>query len=431
MKRLEYYLLIIIAFIILECYGIAHSVIHKQNLLVIIYGIFLSITVYKLFHYVISVNKKLYRFFDSIQYEDFNITFRNDNGKGQSFEELNTKMNEVIKSFSDIRAERESLLHFVQAIIQQLNVGVVTFTNDGKIDLINPAMLQILNVKNCKTFDDINRSQPLIGKASLEQKSSQHTLVKDQNNEYIISVKDLLLRAKKVRLVVVHNIKTELQHRELEAWQNLTKVLRHEIMNSVTPIVSLAQTMKDIVVHDLKGGSDTVIVQDLTTAIETIIHRSEGIMHFVNAYREFTSIPKPIIQTVSISALMDKMKNLYPSKALSIEIVSEFTIDIDIDLIEQVLINLIKNSFESGQNVSVVIKASRKNNQSIIEVIDNGNGVPYDKRSQIFIPFYSTKEHGSGIGLSLSRQIMQLHNGALQYEPNPIGQGSKFILTFK
>jgi two-component system, NtrC family, nitrogen regulation sensor histidine kinase NtrY len=430
MKRLEYILLISIFIIILECLGLVYFVINDFYILPFLFLLLLIITGYQFYKFVVNVNKKLYRFFDAIEYEDFNITFRNDNQKGQSFESLNIKMNEVIKSFSDIRAEREALLQFVQAIIQQLNVGVATFTTDGKIDLLNPAMLQILSSKNCKTIDDIIKAQPLIGNAALHQKPGQVSLVKDLNDDYVISVKDLVLRAKKVRLLVVHNIKTEMQKRELEAWQNLTKVLRHEIMNSVTPIVSLAQTMKEIVVYDLKDENQLPIKEDLTVAIETIIHRSEGIMRFVNAYREFTTIPTLDLQTSSISNVLKKVKNFIANKELILEIINDFSISIDVELIEQVLINLVKNAFESGQEVKVIIKAFVKNNKANIEVIDNGNGVPQEIVDQIFIPFYSTKIQGNGIGLSLSRQIMQMHNGTLHYEQNPSGKGSKFIMIF-
>ena len=248
------------------------------------------------------------------------------------------------------------------------------------------------------------------------------------------------MRGRKIRLVSIHNIRQELQEKELEAWQNLTKVLRHEILNSVTPIVSLAETMRDIVETDLVSNSDkeAEAIQDLKEALSTVQRRGNGIMNFVNAYREFTSIPFPNKRKVKIKALFESLELLFTVKLrtqnidLAFENTSDFEISIDQEQIEQVLINLIKNAVEAQifeQKLSIILKAKLVNRRAIIEVIDTGKGIEKEQSEKIFIPFFTTKKIGSGIGLSLSRQILQSHGGTLNYQENK-PNGSIFILGF-
>ncbi|MFZ1457599.1 MAG: sensor histidine kinase, partial [Saprospiraceae bacterium] len=254
------------------------------------------------------------------------------------------------------------------------------------------------------------------------------------NQEISLSVKEIILRDRKIRLIALHNIRSELQNRELEAWQNLTKVLRHEIMNTVTPIVSLSQTMRDIIDTDLKdvsGHQQVEGVKDLKNAINTVINRSKGIMNFVNAYREFTNIPLPNVSELHISQVFDELKSLFENQPIDFILDSNFKIHADSDQIGQVLINLLKNAVEATENIEnakITIKAYLNQQDKIIEVVDNGSGIKPDDADKIFVPFFTTKPTGTGIGLSLSRQIIQMHGGRLEYEAlRPCG--SRFYIV--
>ena len=391
---------------------------------------------YDLYQYAIAVNRKLKRLFESIQFQDFAITFRADSYKGNSFSDLNQELNAVIRSFNQVRAERESIIHFIQAIIQQINVGIMSYNSDGKVELSNQAIHKLLGIYKISHISDIHHDE--FNQCLQTLQSGQNRLVTHNNNELSVGVKEIILRDRRIRLVTVHNIRSELQNRELEAWQNLTKVLRHEIMNSVTPIVSLAETMKDIIHHDfgdVQKEQHIIAVEDLQQAVDTIAARSKGIMNFVFAYREFTSVPQPLFKETKVSDLFENIKTLYegrPNGDFSIEIKNNFSLLIDTDQITQVLINLIKNAFESvlpPSKALVRIIAYTRDQQKIIEVRDNGTGVPADKIDQIFVPFFTTKPEGSGIGLSLSRQIMHLHHGNITYKANE-PEGAIFILQF-
>lgn len=411
---------------------------HDQNGIAVFILILNIILAYNLYRYTSTINKKLSRIFDSIQYQDFAITFRADNAKGESFEELNNSLNAVVKSFNQVRAEREATLHFIQAIIQQINVGILSYNTEGKIELVNQAANKLLSIYKLSHISSIKNQHPEIYHLMTNLPSGESKLLKVNNSELSLSVKEIILRDRKIRLIALHNIRTELQARELEAWQNLTKVLRHEIMNTVTPIVSLSETMKDIIEIDLQTVIDPQQksgVEDLKNAIHTVINRSKGIMNFVNAYREFTNIPVPNLSEVYVSTLFQNVQALYEtrhSQSIRFDIIQDFTILADPDQIEQVLINIIKNAVEATektQNPMISIKAFMDHQAKTIEVCDNGAGVAPEDVEKIFVPFFTSKPSGTGIGLSLSRQIMQMHGGTLEYLPNK-PEGSKFVLIF-
>jgi len=411
---------------------------HDQNGIAVFILILNIILTFNLYRYTSTINKKLSRIFDSIQYQDFAITFRADNAKGESFEELNNSLNAVVKSFNQVRAEREATLHFIQAIIQQINVGILSYNTDGKIELVNQAANKLLSIYKLSHISSIKNQHPEIYHLMTNLPSGESKLLKVNNSELSLSVKEIILRDRKIRLIALHNIRTELQARELEAWQNLTKVLRHEIMNTVTPIVSLSETMKDIIEIDLQTVIDPQQksgVEDLKNAIHTVINRSKGIMNFVNAYREFTNIPVPNLSEVLVSSLFQNVQALYEtrhSQSIRFDIIQDFTILADPDQIEQVLINIIKNAIEATektQNSMITIKAFMDHQAKTIEVCDNGEGVTPEDSEKIFVPFFTSKPSGTGIGLSLSRQIMQMHGGTLEYLPNK-PEGSKFVLIF-
>lgn len=400
---------------------------------------FMALAGFNLYNHVTNLNKKLSRIFDSIQYQDFAITFKSDNKKGKSFETLNHSLNNVIKSFNHVRAEREATLHFVQAIVQQINVGILSYNTEGKIDIVNQATNKLLGIYKLTHISAIKSKHPEIYDQLIHLSSGESKLIKINNNELSINVKEIILRDRKFRLVTIHNIRPELQARELEAWQNLTKVLRHEIMNSVTPIVSLSQTMKVIIDNDLNNlskPSQKSAADDLKIAVSTIRNRSKGIMNFVNAYREFTNIPLPDIKEVFVSELCSGVIALFESdgsSSIAFNIKNDFILVCDQDQIEQVLINTIKNAKEATIDVEfplITVKAHIINQLKTIEIIDNGRGVNPDEINKMFVPFYTTKISGTGIGLSLSRQIMQMHNGSLEYEANE-PSGSRFILVFR
>lgn len=386
---------------------------------------------YALYLYTTQINKKLSRLFESIKYQDFNILFKKDNDWGHSFRDLNEQLNAVVASFNKERQEREASFHFIQAIVKQLSVGVLVLNHEGRVELSNMVVGKLLGLYRIGYFEDIVKANAQLAGHMQQLKNGESLVLKVQDKELSIHMAELLLRGRSLKLFSFQDIQSELQSRELEAWQNLTKVLRHEIMNSLTPIISLTQTAEDIVRHDLKQ-TDNEAYDDLLASMQTIKNRSKGILNFVNAYREFTKLPEPQMQPFRASELQEPLDLLFANShkqaTFSFNLVQDFEIMADKDQLTQVLINLVKNALEADYEsvkpvIEIVFKKDAKHTQ--IEVHDNGMGIKADMAEQIFVPFFSTKAKGSGVGLSLSRQIIQNHGGKLQYFKNP-ASGSIF-----
>lgn len=440
MKNFGVSILLRISLILLLALGTTYFFTQKYYAFSFSIFIVFLISGYTLFHYVTSLNRKMKRLFESIQYQDFAITFKADNKMGKSFKDLNSDLNAVISSFNQVRSEREATLHFINAIIQQINVGIVSYNTLGEVEISNQTANKLLRVYRLKNINDLKAEQPHIFEVLESLKPGESRLLTLEDNDLSFSITEIQMRGRRIRLLAIHNIRSELQIKELEAWQNLTKVLRHEIMNSVTPIVSLAETMRDIVNDEIKPTTATEIesVNDLKEALVTVQKRGLGIMKFVNAYREFTSIPLPSKTHIEVTDLLKRVEGIFAPKVaegnikLSFDYDADFEIFIDQDQLEQVLINIIKNAFEANytcDSPEISVRSKLKNGIKTIEILDNGTGIPVDIREKIFIPFFTSKKLGSGIGLSLSRQIMALNDAKINYQSiSP--QGTAFILEF-
>ncbi len=413
---------------------------------------------FNLFVYCTSTNRKLTRFLESVQYSDFAISFRADDTLGPGFRALNGQFNTVLEAFRQARAEKEANLHYLNTIVQHVNVGLLSFDSNGRVELVNQTALRLLNVYRLRTLNDLQASQPdLHNWLKTNAGSATATYQGGHDGELTMRCTSVRLRGRLVSVVSLQNIRSELQQKELEAWQNLTKVLRHEIMNSITPIVSLTGTMRDIIEIDILGGEAREVellslaslssppssllssLNDLRDALTTIESRGNSIMKFVDAYRSFTSIPQPKLTEVPVKELLLGVAQLAQPDlirqgiSLTVTVPSPApTIVADAGQIEMILLNLLRNAMEAfakPDGATIKLEATVADNRTTLSVCDNGPGIEPEAIEQIFIPFYTTKKTGSGIGLSLSRQIMQQHGGQLTVNSTP-GKGSDFRLVF-
>jgi len=389
--------------------------------------ILIIIQIYGLYYYLNRVNRKLTLFLESIRYEDFSIRFNADNKMGKSFRELNQQFNEVLDAFRQTRAEKEANLKYIDTIVQHISIGMLSFDAEGKIELINPSAFRLLNIYRLRNIAELKSTHPDLPELLLQLRSGNKILYRTRQEQQLsIHAATIRLQGRLVKLISIQNIHTELQEKELEAWQNLTKILRHEIMNSVTPIVSLIGTMQEIVEQDIAPYTQQPeAIADLQEALQTVESRSKGIMNFVNAYRDYTTLPKPQFTDVNLKALITSVSNLLLPELRQAGVHYQYTpeaddayIHADIAQLQMVLINLIKNAMDALEHTAAAdihVKTYMSNPQQVcIAIIDNGPGIDADALNKIFIPFYTTKKKGSGIGLSLSQQIIQSHGGQLK-----------------
>ncbi len=399
---------------------------------------------FDLYRFTSQTNRKLTRFLESVKYSDFISSFAHDNQLGSSFRDLNAAFNEVLEAFRKARSEKEENWQYLNTIVQQVRTGILSYDGDGKVALMNTNAKRFVGFSNLKNIAELESKNPTLYAILKELQPGKSSLYKS-GNEYLLTIQatEMRVRGNTIKLVTLQNIQTELQRQELEAWQNLTRVLRHEIMNSITPISSLTSTLREILEQDLTQKENHYELksegaEDLREGLTTIENRSKGLIQFIDAYREYTSLPQPKLKRISLKALVDKVANLMRPyiKKTNIELTthceSEFiTVQADEEMMGQVLINLVKNSVEAlanTENGRVEVIARLVDSSPIIEIIDNGPGIIPEAINRIFVPFFTTKKNGSGIGLALSRQMMQMHNGSLSVESKP---GVKTVFTMR
>lgn len=407
--------------------------------------------IYDLIFYVERTNRELSRFFTAIRHSDFTQRFT-EKKQSNSFRELHAHLNEMITAFQKIKSEKEAHYQYLQAIVENLRIGVFTFDETGEVQLFNKVAKEVLQMPFIKNVHALDRISPNLVQAVEELENGQSKLIRiDREKDQLlllVSVACFSSQGKNIRLVSVQNIRSEMEEQELAAWQKLISVLTHEIMNSVTPIISLTSTIRGLVDERVTALYTTEEIEedenldDIRTGLKTIEKRSTGMLHFVQNYRRLTRVPPPHLEKVKVDDLLKQLSLLLHNepafKRAKLHLIPHeqpLTITADSELIEQVLLNLVKNGIEACENVDEpIIEVSalpdEKNPDLIrIEVKDNGSGVPAEILDKIFVPFYTTKKHGSGIGLSLSRQIMKLHKGTLQMRPAE-PNGTVFSLLF-
>jgi nitrogen fixation/metabolism regulation signal transduction histidine kinase len=402
--------------------------------------------IFSLIRYVTKTNRDLSRLLDSIKYADFSQSFTN-NLKGSGFEELHGAFSGVIKEFQRAKIEKEEHFRFLQTIVDHVGLGLIAFNSEGEVELINNAAKKLLKIPRLGNIRDLESVSPILVQKLFELSPGGNDLVKLQQDDDLLQLSiyatGFVLRKQQLMLVAMQNIQSELEEKEMMSWQNLIRVLTHEIMNSITPIASLASTafglLKDNQDCEVPETVNEVMV-DVRDAVNTIEKRSKGLLTFIENYRELTRIPKPDFKIVPVRDLFERVEHLMKDQ---IELKSiDFSMKIDPKsleitadpgLIEQVLINLCKNALEAVDGISdpkIKVKAvTDGRGNPVIKVADNGKGITAEVAEKIFIPFFTTKQQGSGIGLSLSRQIMRQHKGTLGVSSTP-NEKTVFKLRF-
>ncbi|MCL5034388.1 MAG: ATP-binding protein [Bacteroidetes bacterium] len=410
--------------------------------------------IYSLMHYVQKTNRDIARFFDSIKYSDFSQSFHT-TVRGSSFEELNKAFSDVIEEFRRARSEKEEQYRYLQIVVQHVGIGLIGYTAEGRVELMNTAAKRLLKVNNVQNISDLKSVSKRLREALDQINAGENVLVKFVNDNELFQLSiyatEFKMRDTQYKLVSLTNIQNELEEREMEAWQNLIRVLTHEIMNSVTPIISLSSTAGSLLdrfvnSHEKGAGSwkepaslslpssvspvPCSVMEDVKGALDTISRRSNGLLHFVDDYRNLTRIPAPSFQVFRIANLLDRVHKMFAERfqvrgveySQAVE-PAELELTADPDLIEQVIINLVMNSIgalagASSPRIGLSAKTDSRGGV-LVQVSDNGHGIPEELQEKIFIPFFTTRKEGSGIGLSLSRQIMRAHKGSITVSSIP------------
>ena len=392
-------------------------------------------------------NTDLEKFFSWVHDHDTSGRFPQDAGN-YTFRKLHDRMNNVNAVIQNVKIENERTSHFLQSVVDHVDTGLLSFDMKGTIGIYNRSARRYINVQqpwhlsslkpvNDELFNIINSIRP--GQEILHKMKIDNLL-----QSILVKATELKFESNVIKLVSFQDITNELDKKELDSWKRLIRVLTHEIMNSISPITSLTTVISGY--FKKKDGENLVplenidhqIVSKTLSGLDTIEETGKGLLDFVGKYRSLTSLPEPDLSKFSIDSLFRKCKLLMESCiSNNIKIVAnvypeELSLVADYTQVEQVLINLIKNAIDalSGKkNGTIHLKSFYADGGILIKVKDNGIGISGDIIEDIFVPFFTTKENGSGIGLSLSKQIMQNHDGTISVNSSP-NKGSEFTLKF-
>lgn len=429
----------LILLLLITCLVFAFLVAGKFYISALVVGVVLLVEVYSLF-LLMGKSERLFRqFVWSIRYSDFlSSGITSSNTPDALPQELTDALADALQHYKKDLQQKESQLQYFQALANHIDLSVLVYsTETGRIEWMNQAAKIQTGLNFAETVDDLAvYHQELPTRLRILHPGELSILQVRRKEEYsqlILSAMSFVVLGKTLTVVSMKNIRSVLENKETEAWQKLIRVLTHEIMNSMTPIVSLAELLKS---KQTSGDNSEEDREEINQAVDTIFRRSSGLVRFVENYRKVTGIPTPAIEIISVDSLLNSAGMLFKEQSDIVNILpitSHLQIIADKAMIEQILINLIRNALDATQDcreprieLSAGINTEGK---TYIQVSDNGTGIPADVQERIFIPFFTTKPAGSGIGLSISRQIMHMHKGSLTVI-SEAGQGSRFLLTF-
>jgi nitrogen fixation/metabolism regulation signal transduction histidine kinase len=401
--------------------------------------------VYLLYRFLLKPYTEFNQFTEAVQYRDFSLNFQSVRGTPETIA-LYQGFNTINSSFRTIRREQEEQYLYLQKILELVDTGILSFeVEEGNVVWMNEALKRYLQIPYLKNIHALERRDAVLHQNILDLQPGASKIINivhpDQEAIKILLIGTLFqTEGQTFKLLAFQNVNQTIEETEAKAWQKLLSVMTHEIMNSVAPIASLASTLKkrlDEIEHQADPAEN--IHEDLKLGIDTIKKRSEGLLKFAQTYRNLNKITTLNLKTFPAREIFEHIQNLMQptldSKNIELEIVLKepgIALDADTNLLEQVLINLIINAIDAVKEQPeprITLSASVQNQKPVLKVIDNGIGIPEELLEQVFVPFFSTRKNGSGIGLSLCKQIMMLHQGNIQVQ-SVEGKGSIFSLYF-
>ena len=426
-----------------------YNLIRNTHLWFTISGVILLliVAIFSLFHYINEMKTDIQRFIVAVKSQDNTINFGNKAKKG-SFPELYRSFDDIIQIHKDIQLEKDSMYQLIRTILQQVPVSVIVVddqqknTKQTEIVFFNQAASNLLQVPAYKYWHRLENHIPGFTKEISGIKAGGKKFIELKIQEKItqlsIEVIPLNLYQKDYLIISFQNIKDEIEQKEAEAWNRLIGVISHEILNSITPISSLSDTVNNMVAD--KSSLNAEDLEDLKPALFTIKRRSEGLLDFVKDYRLIAELPTPDLGQYTIGEILKHIKVLmHPfasGKNIKLKVEetsSKITLKIDLKLIEQALINLVTNSIYAVEGVDqpvIIINYRLEQNKLFLDVTDNGKGLDAELMEKVFIPFFTTRKNGSGIGLTITRNIMKMHQGSVEVQSVPFDK-TVFSLVFK
>jgi len=444
-NRYEWRLLLRVFLMFLALIAAAFVIVSGKPLYLVIFIPLIVYAVIEMIRFQKKAQDEVNQFVESIHYRDFSRHFDVRRAPNE-LKPLRKGFNDINTTFKLISRERETQYHYLQKILELVDTGILSFEEEtGNISWINEAFKNLIGIPYLKTVHSLEKRDPALYHELTIVKPGDSKIITITRNQQLVK---MLITASVMRsddilykLIAFQNVSEALDETESKAWSKLLNVMTHEIMNSVAPISSLADTLKNrLQSPEITGAIQSSELEDLELGIDTIKRRSEGLLKFTESYRSLNKITKLDLNKILVRDLFENLASLMrptlEKKNIELEIILRdptLAIQADINLIEQVMINLLVNAIEAVKDRDeprLILSGELQNNsKTLVKVTDNGLGMPPELLDKIFIPFFSTRKTGSGIGLSLCKQIMLLHKGNIQVQSTE-GKGSSFILQF-
>ena len=436
MKRLLHTVFFKIIVTLLCCAALTSSILLGEFLIAIPIGILFIISCRGLYLQYLMHARQVIFMLNAIENDDFSFKFSSDSPLRSDIL-VNRTLNRITAIIQKAKVDAVQKEKYYELILNSINTGIIVADENGNIFQTNNEALKLLGLSvftHLKQLYKISPDLPDILQNVGPGEKQQTSFVNERGTVHLsVRTSKMVINDTKMCIYAINDINSELDDKEIESWIRLTRVLTHEIMNSITPITSLSETLLSL--H--KNAN-----KDIRNGLEVISSTGKGLIDFVESYRKFTHLPTPQPSLFYAAGLAERIKQLTQCNntlsgtpiIISIE-PHDLIIHADEKLITQVMLNLVKNAMQSIGNAAdglIQIKGYCNPDESVsLEIMDNGPGISPEMADHIFIPFFTTKEGGSGIGLSISRQIMRLHGGTLTLKSSPSKKETAFILTFK
>lgn len=441
-KSIHYRLVFFIILLILSASLLTLCIIKEQYVYSLIPALGVFASLYLLtFHYK-KFNQNILFLLNALDNGDYSFHFTESKMSARE-RDLNTMMNRIKDILTNARKEVIQNEKFLSLIIENVSTGIVIVTERGNVRTVNHSALQLLGLPvftHLNQLSSINEDYPLLFHNIKAGEKGQISVINEREEVLVsLQVSQIKVNDDLIKVITLNNIGNELEAKEMESWIRLIRVMTHEIMNSIAPITSLSETMLTLLNDKDLDTMDSSMKNNTVEAFDTIHITAKGLLAFVESYRRFTGVPQPVIKTFELRPLINKLVHLHEhlmeDRNIEVQIIAKDENSIisgDENLITQVVVNIIKNAIQAidpSENGKIFIKYSVQNKFTYIDISNTGKPIPKEELSSIFIPFFTTKESGSGIGLSISRYIMRLHGGKLIHSLSPEGY-TTFTLVF-
>lgn len=389
---------------------------------------------YAIYRYILHSARAMAQFIWSVRYSEFlSSPAAHPNAPQTLPEELLTEMQDALKHYRSNLQKKESQLQYFQALANHIDMAVLVYAPDGQMEWINEAAKRLIHMEHPGTVDDLTEFHPNLPEKLRTLKAGDLSVwqIKEEEEtvQLALSGMEFIIQGRKLLIAGMKNIHSALDSRETEAWQKLIRVLTHEIMNSITPIISLTELLTKYA-DSLEGDEETKT--EMKQMLQTIGRRGNGLVRFMNSYREVSHLPHPLLKLYNAGELLKGVVQLMQNDTNDLHLSLPnipLRLIADKEQIEQVLINLIRNARENEATQITLSAGITPGNHLFLRVTDNGTGIDPEVQERIFIPFFTTKPTGSGIGLTISRQIMHQHHGSITVQ-SKAREGSTFTLLF-